>query len=42
MTTNVHHDGVMRTVYFSLLAAIAVFVGMFVVDHLPSLGNSAQ
>jgi hypothetical protein len=28
MTTNVHHDGVMRTVYFSLLAAIAVFVGM--------------
>jgi hypothetical protein len=28
MTANVLHDRVMRTVYFSLLAAIAVFVGM--------------
>ena len=41
MTANVLHDRVMRTVYFSLLAAIAVFVGV-VVDNPASLGNSRR
>ena len=34
MTANVLHDRVMRTVYFSLLAAIAVFVGMLLLTTL--------
>ena len=40
MTINVLPDHVMRTVYFSLLAAIAVFVGMLLLTTLHPLGNS--
>ena len=34
MTTNVLPDYVMRTVFFSLTAAIAVFVGMLLLTTL--------
>jgi len=42
MTTNVLPDRVIRTVFFSLPAAIAVFCWHVVVDHPVSLGNSRR
>jgi hypothetical protein len=42
MTTNVLPDRVIRTVFFSLLAAIAVFVDMLLLTNLHPLGNSRR